>query len=280
MEFALTIRVDGANDAGSGRHEEQSVRSLVRSGLRALWWPVLMLISLPALALPRLQLGIGDGYYDQPTQTIMTGADTFTLYAYGRASGSKAVTTSDSHFIAVAVTPQIGPAPVEFGSFSINGQTYGIADMVYGNPPLEDYLAFDPGDLSPHGIYDTFFLEIEFFFSNDFKTASVNTQDSPSHVPVAGSGTALFAKAFDVDISGLLPGFNLHFDLYDDKIKSGGDIDIEYFAPFSHDAGTARILTPVPEPRALVLLAMALLAIGVLNPQGTLRGSRDKTNRS
>ena len=236
----------------------------MRNPLSAVILSILTLaISVPAFAVPTLQLGIGGGFYDTESQSIATHANTFTLYAYGKATGSKAVKTTDSHFISVAITPKIGPAPTNFGSFTFAGNTYDVGDLVYGNPPLEEHLDHDPGDLSPHGIFNTFFLEVQFFFSGSQKTSLTNTQNSPSYTPVAGSGTDLFFMGFQVDVSNMLQGFDLHFDLYNDKIRSNGDIDVSNFAPFSHDATTIRLYEPVPEPDALTLLLAALAMKGL-----------------
>ncbi len=62
------------------------------------------------------------------------------------------------------------------------------------------------------------------------------------------------------DASGLLAGFDLHFDLYgyDPTAKK-----VEVKAPFSHDAGTAEI-TKIPEPSIIALLGMGLFGLGLL----------------
>lgn len=218
--------------------------------------------SLAAQAIPMLQLGIGNGYYDTETETSVTNAGQFTLFAYGKATGNKTVNVNETHYISVAVSPKLGPAPEPIGTFSIGTNNFTIADMVYGNPPIEDFLEKDPHDLSSHGVFDTFFLEIAFQFSASQTTASVNVQDDPDHVPVSGSGNALYYKAFDIDVTGMLAGYNLHFDLYNVKLRNGGDIDVNNFAPFSHDAGS-HYQAEVDEPGVVLLLLSGVALMGM-----------------
>lgn len=231
--------------------------------------PLLLALGLAPLAhgLPMLQLGIGGGSYDQASETIVTGADSFTLYAYGKASGGKQIDVNEYHYISVAITPQIGPDPVDFGSFLVGGVSYDFTnpDVVYGVPPLEENLDKDKHDLPTHGIYPTFFLELEFLFDANQTTGFVNTQYSPEHVP-DNTGDTLYFQSFDFDTSGLLEPFQLHFDLYNTKAKNG-DIDVDDFAPFSHDAGTIAQTAEVPEPGTTLLLFSALLGLGFTRRQ-------------
>jgi len=225
-----------------------------------------LLFATPARAVPTLQLDIQGGTYDWSTQTIMASGNTFSLYAYGKV-GSK-VSLSDSFYVSIALVPQTSVAG-NYGSFVMNGTTLNAtADMTYGTPPLESILggaAFDAGDLSPHGIFPTYFAEVMFGFSATDQSAIYNTQDETGSGPKAGTG--MYFKRFDFDISGLAPGYGLHFDLYNVKIKSGGDIDVHAFAPFSHDAGA--MVTPIPEPE---IYAMMALGLGLVGWAGRRRG--------
>ncbi len=212
--------------------------------------------SFTANALPSLQLDIVDGYYDNSTETVVTGSNQFSLVAYG-VNGS--INIDNEYFISIAVTPQIGPVLVDFGSFEFGGITYDMNSMVYGTPPVE--AAFlqekDGGDLGPHNVYPTLFTEVEFKFNANQTRSGVDTQYVTGTDPLLNSGSALFYKLFDVDVSNLLAGFQLHFDLYNTAVKRGGDIDVDDFAPFSHDAATVT----VPEPAPLVLLGLGMLML-------------------
>ena len=221
---------------------------------------LLSAMALAANAAPVLQLGIGEGVYDSDTRTSMATSNVFTLYAYARATGKKAIDVNETHYIAVALTPMTGPEPQPIGSFEFGGTTYDGYDMVYGNPPLEDQLQYDRGDLRPHGIYDTLFLEVEFLFDASRTTSNVNTRRSPDHIPEE-DGSRLYFASFEVDISNLDPQFGLHFDLYSQRLRRGGDIDIDAYAPFTHDA--AAQVASAPEPGSLALIASGLFGLVV-----------------
>ena len=241
-----------------------------------------VLVLLPALAkkseaVPLLQLDMAGGVYDPVTQTIVAPGGSFTVYAIltpqtGATAQEIAKLLSTNYYVSVALTPQLQqttPAP-NLGSFTFGAQggtqnTINAATgMTYGVPPLElmsTMQGFDPGDLSKHGIYPTYFSEFGFNFSGLQQSGVYNTATTPGG-PQAGTGAYYFA--FTGNSSLLAAGYQLHFDLYTESLSDCAtkknpqaclDVDVNSFAPFSHDAET----TQVPEPASAFMLAAGLL---------------------
>jgi hypothetical protein len=224
---------------------------------------ILGCVPLEANALPVLQLDIAGGTYDSATETIVTSSDTLTLYALLKPNLSN--TLSDTYYISAALTPQINTS-ASLGSFVFNGTTVNAtSDMVYGVPPLEAILLRDRGDLPGHSIFPTYFKEFGFQFDSANSIAKYNSQDraiSGEAIDTTYNSTGgMYFARFDVDVSSLGAGYELHFDLYNTNLASTalttGDIDVTKFAPFSHDAET----TSVPEPGTLLLMGSGLTGL-------------------
>lgn len=255
----------------------------------------ILTLSAGVQATPVLQVGIGGGLYDTVTDTVYTSDLAFTVYAYGTAGGntSEADLLSGAYFLSIAVTPkqtETTPSP-DLGSFTISdGATTTTidvtADMVFGTPPLEIIAGLqgsDPGDLSTHGIFETYFLDWNVDFVTTQRTTEYNVEDEPARAPDDNPAGTMLYDGFVVNTSGLDAGIGLHFDLYDITIldclkKNGGlqnnctvdDVDIDKFAPYSHDAeytytppGEPPVPpTAIPEPGALALFGLGLVGIG------------------
>lgn len=201
---------------------------------------------------PYLMLDASPAIYDPISESILATDPVFTLYALVNSEAPEAIEDpflTETFYLAVAVVPDPGysePGP-DLGSYVFDGITLDIVgDMTYGNPPLEEYLK--QNDLPSHGVYETYFHEYSFTLDPDNKATLYNSMVTPGGPSDDPLGT-LYYQAFDVDVSGLISPYQMHFDLY---TKSSPYVD--KFAPFSHT-----VTTPIP---ASVILGM--LGLGVV----------------
>ena len=231
-----------------------------------------------------LQLDIAGGWYDTTDETTFASANSFTLYALLNTS-APGYSPGGTYYLSAALIPQVPKTtpPPSLGTFTIgidqnnNGkidgsdwqQTIAVASqMTYGTAPIETLAAlqgWDKGDLPKHGIFETYFSEFAFSFDSSLNTAIYNAAEGSHPTLPQGTGGMLFMP-FLADVSGLTSGYGIHFDLYDEiaykKAKSGnpaGDIDVNHFAPFSHDATGMNI----PDGGATAaLLGLGMLGLG------------------
>jgi hypothetical protein len=221
---------------------------------------------LGAWAVPSLQLGITPGSYDSTSQTTIASTAQASLIALVDPLGT-GINVTESFYISAAIVPRLEPnsatrpsPDLNFGSFSIEGTTYSLANnnILYGIPPVEANWTADrdPGDLSAHGIFYTYYAEVGFnldlSLSGQVQAYNVQTGASASGV--------LYRKTFAIDVSGLSAGYAVHFDLYNSAVRRN-DTDIGRFAPFSHDAQSVT-MTLVPDGgTTLLLLGLSLVGL-------------------
>ena len=233
-------------------------------------------------AIPNLQLDIAGGTYDYATNTIIAPGNSFTLYTYlYRPTQTDVVNLplDRAYFISAALVPQT--TNPNQGTFAFNSpyfntiyngtnfnNTVNFATDIYadyGNPPhYEANQSYDTGDLLPHGIFDTYFKEFKFVFSEGRQISAYDTAaraKTGGSIPTTGSG--MYWASFQVDTSQLLPGNAIHFDIYTLYIDPVYGQSVDYYAPFSYDAQSLDPPNGVPEPSTIMLFGSGLMGLGL-----------------
>lgn len=249
-----------------------------RQGFRIALVAGLLLGAVPAMAVPTLQLDIGGGtYVGGSTESTVANSDTFDVYALLNPTGES--TLSGMYRISAALYPKVAYStpPPSMGNFTFNGTTYNVAaDMAWGRPPeaLMADTTLVGTEIPPHEIFDTYFIEFNVVFDANQQCLPYNVQDNPGD-PIPAPGSGFYYQGFAVDVSGMDPGYGIHFDLY--QVAAGlagnngsrvrGDpvsaTDLVEFAPFSHDAESTT--TRVPDGASTVtLLGLALTGIAIM----------------
>lgn len=224
--------------------------------------PLLAFAATNARAIPTLQLDIVNGVYNSVDETTYATTPQFTLRALFDGTLS-----SQTYYISAGIEPLMQQAnPPNVGTFSIDGTAYSPATMAWGTPPLnvpDNNSGGGPGNLGTHGEFPTYYTEDAFTFSSSLTMPAYNTADGTS------ANGNVYYHDFLVDVSNLKPGYSVHFDLYDEKLKKGS-YTIDDFAPFSHDAQSGP--TSVPDDGSTVLLlGLALAGVTLMYRSGRNR---------
>jgi len=211
-----------------------------------------MFISSTAFAIPPLQLWV-DGTYDYVDETWIIYDNVFDLYVIANLESRD---IPDDIFISMALAPrddydENDPTPPG-SAVTFDGNN---ADWVWGTPPLYAGDVYD--DLAPHGVYPTWFSQ------HNIGNHVGQTQVNIGNVQPDGGGDFWdpttpgepkqwgYIRHYQIVVDDAVSG--VHFDAY--HMVEG---EIEYFAPFSHDAGYA-----VPEPGTMILLGIGLIGTGI-----------------
>lgn len=128
----------------------------------------------------------------------------------------------------------------------------------------------DPGDLGDHSVYETYFKEFQFTFDSGLQTAGYDAETAGKTALTDTDSGGMYFMPFLVDLSGLNNTKSIHFDLYSMELarNSTTDLDVNKFAPFSHDAegfgGRTPEFAPVPDSgSSLALMGIGLLGLAV-----------------
>lgn len=222
---------------------------------------ILLLWSFPALAVPKLQLDIGGGYYNQTgderydDQTIIAPEDLFTLYALMEPSEKTSLT--DDYYLVMSLFLREDQSIPEsdIGSFTFSYD--GNATIVDVPGPL---LSFGNPGIPEHGVFPTLYHQFDFKFAAGNSAGKYDTQKNPGQFDDFSGGDGIYFAAFEFDTTLLSDDYSIHFDLYNYRTK----------APFSHDAHDAQSDPPaIPEPGTMILLVTGMAGVAVLRKKRT-----------
>jgi hypothetical protein len=244
-------------------------------------------------ALPMLQLDIINPPGNYIGDTTYATSDTFDLLAllntahpqyhadlpagtfYFDQQGNKkwvgTLAQENEFFVSVAITPKIGGLNGDFGSFSVNGQSYSYNEANVGTP-LASTIWYDPALANHDNLFPTYNIQVPIVFNGQTPAYDVQTEETVSGF--------LKTAELAIDVSQMINGYDIHFDLYDlytatlavDYFKKVGgkwvlkdEVDFAEYqaivAPFSHDAQSVTITNTPDGGTTITLLGMAMVGL-------------------
>lgn len=247
-------------------------------------------MAAPAQAVPLLQLYIEGATYDDAEESwVLVGTGSFRLWVVAN-TGSNKINQSmpgvfEVTFSAVfdaGLTPSLAftpasanglggftdpvthgvPAPIGCGAQTLCLNAGGTPTIyAHRGTPQQEAL----GALPSHGEYGAARNWVEWGLG-DMTAIDSPVGDFVQGFPAPSAANQAQINVYDVLVSGLAPADKVHFDVYgwywDKQGGKGKALDEnDVFAPFSHDARWEEDGHDVPEPAAIGLLGLGLLAL-------------------
>ena len=230
-----------------------------------------------ATAAPVLQLYIEGGTYDEESETWLISRpenEALKIWAIGNVDGPGGKGTIFDVKMAFAYSSGAGSVTLDIVPTTTGGLG-GFADPSTPQQPTLNGIHTDgsrpmlsDGNLLPsHGEYDVYGQTT---YWQEWYLGDMNLTDSPiadfiDAFPQAPAEFSGQINAYEINVTGLIPGEWVHIDLYDSIASKNKARAV--FAPFSHDAGNSVIEptgeepNPVPAPGGLLFMAVGLAVL-------------------
>ena len=237
---------------------------------RTLTFTTLLAASSLAMAVPTLQLGLHNGYYDssEGIESVVTTSDYFQLHAYATPNAEFTIDDilNESYYISLSVIAEDGGVAKDAEGATHFSAT-DISDLNYGINPLDSVL-HEQG-LLEHDVFETYYAEHEFKWSElGQRVGLVDVTDYPGGITY---GSEMLYKNMNVFLHRLVDGsylslnedYEIRFDLYSSTLRDAafsGDfskVTKHDYAPRTHNAQTV----PVTEPASWPLAALVLMGV-------------------